>query len=51
MHIEAYSQYVTPERKLEDMNGQWKHVREHVCETCLEKIVACLQELRTNKQK
>lgn len=51
MHVEAYSQHVTTTGELEDMNGQWKHVKEYVCETCLEKIIASLQQLRTNPKK
>jgi len=51
MHVEAYSRHVTPTGELQDMNGQWKHVREYICETCFEKIIASLQQLRTNPKK
>ena len=45
VRIEAYSQYVKPQNKLEDMGGQWKHTKENLCEVCFEKLVAAIQQL------
>jgi hypothetical protein len=45
VQVEIFSQYVTPQGTMENMNGQWKKVREQLCEGCLAKLVAALQSL------
>lgn len=50
VQVEAYSQYVTPKGELESMNGQWKAVREHLCEDCFTKLVSAIQSLHLDKK-
>ncbi len=48
--IETYARYRREDNLFEDMNGLWKKVSEHFCESCFKNFVSAIESLYSTQR-